>query len=340
VNGFARHFKYRFGLGAGFGIKAFLGSRALGRSAHRFQQCGYVAGSRWRLHPNTYWPNDLPYPESGEHVSGVTTPEPWTDDLQVSSLAIKYDFADLSFQSDTSYLNRKSNAFDDFTHAAEYIFGGTPFVPGLSPSYSNSLHDANEFPDAVWIINKVELNAALAVPSPDGIVPANFDKYKTVKIRMIDGDYDVFGDGSVRILTAPGHTPGHQVLEIKLRKTRVVILSGDLYHLRANREFRRVPQGNASHADTLASMDRIETIVKNTGSRLVVQHDLQDFHALPQSFPPTWIDIEGRQRTTHRTLADCGPNRSHDNARLIMRCVARDQELPTRHHANSPRRIK
>jgi N-acyl homoserine lactone hydrolase len=105
---------------------------------------------------------------------------------------------------------------------------------------------------------------------------------------MIDGDYDVFGDGTVRILAAPGHTPGHQVLELKLQKTGTVILSGDLYHLRTNREFMRVPVINASRADTLASMNRIETIVKNSKARVIVQHDPQDFLALPKL--PAYLD--------------------------------------------------
>jgi glyoxylase-like metal-dependent hydrolase (beta-lactamase superfamily II) len=105
---------------------------------------------------------------------------------------------------------------------------------------------------------------------------------------MIDFDHDVFGDGTVRILAAPGHTAGHQVLELKLQKTGTVILSGDLYHLKTNREFMRVPLGNANRADTLASMNRIETIVKNTHARFIVQHDLQDFQALPKS--PAYLD--------------------------------------------------
>ena len=101
---------------------------------------------------------------------------------------------------------------------------------------------------------------------------------------MIEGDYDVFGDGAVRILKTPGHTPGHQVLLLELRKSGTVILSGDLYHLRDNRKFRRIPTFNSSRAETLASIDRIERIVKNRKARFVVQHDPVDFAALPK-FP-------------------------------------------------------
>jgi len=144
--------------------------------------------------------------------------------------------------------------------------------------------NANLFTNSTWILNQSELNWALSSPTPGGVVPAVFSGYKTAKTNMINGDFDVFGDGSVRILRTPGHTPGHQVLEIRLKKAGTVILSGDLYHLRDNYLHQHVPDFNFSRADTLASMERIEKILKNSGARLVVQHDLGDFKAMPK-FP-------------------------------------------------------
>ena len=77
-------------------------------------------------------------------------------------------------------------------------------------------------------------------------------------------------------------------MQIKLKKAGTVILSGDLYHLRENHTFRRVPPFNTERADTLASMDRVETILKNTKGRLVVQHDKRDFALLPKF--PKYLD--------------------------------------------------
>jgi N-acyl homoserine lactone hydrolase len=148
--------------------------------------------------------------------------------------------------------------------------------------------NANDFPDSVWIMNKMELAAALTLPPPGGVLPETWNVYKSAKNETIEGDYDVFGDGTVMILRAPGHTPGHQVLKLKLKKSGIVILSGDLYHLRTNRIFKRVPVFNADRADTLASMNRIEAIIKNTHARLIVQHDPRDFQALPK--PPAYLD--------------------------------------------------
>jgi iron complex outermembrane recepter protein len=95
--------------------------------------------------PNAYWYQDTPNAQAapnvrldtlqnGGHVSG-SFPEPGTDELRVNSIAIKYNFGGLTFQSDTSYLDRESNYLDDFTRFDEIIFGGTQFVPGIN--YNN-----------------------------------------------------------------------------------------------------------------------------------------------------------------------------------------------------------
>lgn len=144
--------------------------------------------------------------------------------------------------------------------------------------------NANAFPTSTWILNKGELDWALSSPTPFGVDASAISGYKSAKTLMIDNDHDVFGDGSVRILKAPGHTPGHQVLVLRLKKAGTVVLSGDLYHTRENRKFHRVPGFNVERADTLASIDRVETIVKNANGKLYVQHDPRDFAALPK-FP-------------------------------------------------------
>ena len=153
----------------------------------------------------------------------------------------------------------------------------------LSHTHFDHTGNANEFPGATWILNKAEIAWAETNPSPS-VNLDSFSAYRIAKTEMIDGDYDVFGDGTVRILRTPGHTPGHQSLLVKLKKAGTVIISGDLFHLRDNYRYRRVPPFNVERADTLASIDRIGTILKNTKGRLVVHHDPLDFKALP-AFP-------------------------------------------------------
>jgi len=161
----------------------------------------------------------------------------------------------------------------------------------FSHFHADHTGNANLFAGSTWIINRDELAWATGTPGPQppGIVdPATFSAYKTAKTKVIDGDYDVFGDGTVRILKAPGHTPGHQVLLLRLKKSGAVILAGDLYHFRHDREARLVMTVNTQRADSLASFDRIEKLAHNTHARLIVQHDPEDFKSLPKF--PAYLD--------------------------------------------------
>ncbi len=147
--------------------------------------------------------------------------------------------------------------------------------------------NAGAFRDAQWLVNRHELDAALS--KPDAFVNADdIRPTRQTRIVNLDGDHDVFGDGSVRILRAPGHTEGHQVLMVSLANSGPVILSGDLYHMHENRQFQRVPTINANRADTLASMNRIETLINNYGARMIIQHDPRDFASLPVL--PAYLD--------------------------------------------------
>ena len=100
-----------------------------------------------------------------------------------------------------------------------------------------------------------------------------FDGIEKNKVTFIDGDYDIFGDGSVRLIFAPGHTPGHQLLLVTLKNSGPILLSGDLYHTRANRSLRKVPPFNSDAAQTLESMDKIESLLADTGATLWIEHD-------------------------------------------------------------------
>jgi glyoxylase-like metal-dependent hydrolase (beta-lactamase superfamily II) len=161
--------------------------------------------------------------------------------------------------------------------------GAINFV-AFSHLHADHTGNANLFGHSTFLMNAKEIAWASATPTPIGVDPATFSVYESANKQLIERDYDVFGDGRVLILRAPGHTPGHQVLLLRLKKAGAVVLSGDLYHARESRQFRRVPAFNDNRADTLAYMDRIETIVKNLHARFVIQHDPADFAALPK-FP-------------------------------------------------------
>ena len=52
--------------------------------------------------------------------------------------------------------------------------------------------------------------------------------------RMIDGEHDVFGDGSVVLLPTYGHTPGHQSLLVRTGKNAQIVCASDACYTREN----------------------------------------------------------------------------------------------------------
>ena len=158
----------------------------------------------------------------------------------------------------------------------------------FSHGHLDHLGNANALTRAKWIINRREQAWIGQTPAPPRTDTRLIVGARRADTITIDRDHDVFGDGTVRILSTPGHTPGHQVLLVKLPRTGPVLLSGDLYHTHDNRAGRRMPVFNVDRADTLASMDRIEKIVANLEAHVVIQHSIEDFRALPKL--PGYLD--------------------------------------------------
>ena len=131
---------------------------------------------------------------------------------------------------------------------------------------------ANAFVESEVLMQRREWDAAFGEEA-SFIDTSLFDGLQDARVTFIDGDHDVFGDGSVRLIFTPGHTPGHQMLMVKLDNTGQLLISGDLYHTRANRDLRRVPTFNNNVQQTHESMDRVEELLVDTGATLWIEHD-------------------------------------------------------------------
>ena len=144
----------------------------------------------------------------------------------------------------------------------------------LSHYHYDHTANANAFAGATWLVRKVERDAMFAEKPPDVTRPSSYAALKNSKAVIIESDeYDVFGDGAVVIKLAPGHTPGHQILYVKLPKTGGVVLSGDLYHFSEARTLKRVPTFDSNQEQTPATREVIEAFLANTGAQLWIQHD-------------------------------------------------------------------
>jgi glyoxylase-like metal-dependent hydrolase (beta-lactamase superfamily II) len=135
----------------------------------------------------------------------------------------------------------------------------------ISHTHGDHIGNVDMFAAAIVLIQGAEHDWAFGQPNPP------FSKEHPV--RKLSGDLDVFGDGSVRIVSTPGHTPGHQSLIVRMAKTGTVILSGDAAHFRDNWENRRVPTMNVDRDKTLASLQRIADLLAENKAELWINHD-------------------------------------------------------------------
>lgn len=145
-------------------------------------------------------------------------------------------------------------------------------------SYSHFHYDhvgaANAFKQATLLIQQAEYDAAFLHPETNPVFnPALYDQTKSSSRIFLNGDYDVFGDGKVTIISAPGHTPGHSTLLIDLARTGKIMLSGDLYHFEASRTLKRPPTFNTDPEATFRAYEKVERILKETGATLWIEHN-------------------------------------------------------------------
>lgn len=135
----------------------------------------------------------------------------------------------------------------------------------ISHSHPDHVGNVEMFPHAMLLVQKAEYDW----PNPLGV-----GRFKPEHpVRKLEGDYDVFGDGSITLLATPGHTPGHQSLLVKLPRTGAIVLSGDAVHFQGNWDNRRVPSINTDKDKTAASMQRIADVMAKEHAVLWINHD-------------------------------------------------------------------
>ena len=140
---------------------------------------------------------------------------------------------------------------------------------------------SNDVASGTWLVQQGDYDAAHAEDnmSVPAVQPELLVGIKERPTQVLSGDHDVFGDGTVQLIAADGHTPGHQVLFVDLAGTGPVVLSGDLYHFQFSRVNRVVPLFNVDAERTLQSMDKVEALVTMMGADLWLQHDASLFES-------------------------------------------------------------
>ena len=157
----------------------------------------------------------------------------------------------------------------------------------LSHYHGDHVGNANDYAASVWLVQKTEYDAMFGpnVP-PESINPA-YRLLKESKRQILQGDHDVFGDGTVVLKYTPGHTPGHQSLYVKLARTGGIVLSGDLYHYPEERALGRMPEREKT-IGTPASRAALEAFMKEVKAELWIEHDISAYTSQKKS--PAYYD--------------------------------------------------
>lgn len=90
------------------------------------------------------------------------------------------------------------------------------------------------FPNATFVVQKKEMRYAWW-PDPWCGQMYMFNDYKDTRsfnFLEIDGDVDLFRDGTIKLLTTPGHSIGHQAMIVRLENRGPVCLGADTFHLK------------------------------------------------------------------------------------------------------------
>ena len=170
--------------------------------------------------------------------------------------------------------------------------GYTPAdITYVAVSHAHKDHTANlnQFAASTWLVRPAE-REFMWKPANERVEPSFYNRLEKSKSVSMDKDeYDVFGDGTVIIKAAPGHTPAHQVLVLRLASTGRVMLGGDLYHYPPERTLHRAPPDNEFNVQQSAASRRaIEEYLAKTKTTIWIQHDFKTFENLKKS--PAYYD--------------------------------------------------
>jgi glyoxylase-like metal-dependent hydrolase (beta-lactamase superfamily II) len=148
----------------------------------------------------------------------------------------------------------------------------------ISHTHGDHIGNMGVFPNSTILMQRAEYSWIHSLDGPNDNVNQLMALARKLmgtpkNLQLIDGDTDVFRDGSVTLVSTPGHTPGHQSLLVHLKNSGFIILSGDVVHLEENFEKDIVPALNTNKEKSIASMERIRQMIATYKATLFINHD-------------------------------------------------------------------
>ncbi|TDJ68315.1 MAG: N-acyl homoserine lactonase family protein [Proteobacteria bacterium] len=161
--------------------------------------------------------------------------------------------------------------------------------------------NVGKFPNSTLIIQRDEIEYAMFPDEPfaGAFIPGDVavlrsavgvTKPNAVPMLILEGDLDIFGDGSVVVKRARGHTKGGQMLIVRLPNTGPVILTGDAAYFRDS-VLKSLPPNIALAYDPAGIMRGYEWIrymMASEGADFFTSHDPAAFKAYKKA--PEYYD--------------------------------------------------
>jgi glyoxylase-like metal-dependent hydrolase (beta-lactamase superfamily II) len=90
----------------------------------------------------------------------------------------------------------------------------------------------------------------------------------------VSGDHDLYGDGAIRLLHTPGHTPGHQSVLVTPTQGPPVLIAGDAAYTEANFVNGRNDGVVVNAKQARASIARLQDLCRETPTVVAPTHDV------------------------------------------------------------------
>ena len=142
------------------------------------------------------------------------------------------------------------------------------------------------FPRATFLVQRPELESARRPGFVPGYNPSPIDFDHPLDYRMIEGEHDVFGDGSVILFPTYGHTPGHQSLRVRAGKQGQIVCASDACYTRENMDRDVLPKILWDASVMSESLAALRKLRDQVGATMFYGHDPAQWQATPRAPAP------------------------------------------------------
>jgi glyoxylase-like metal-dependent hydrolase (beta-lactamase superfamily II) len=146
------------------------------------------------------------------------------------------------------------------------------------------------FPEASILVQEREMKAAR---SPEVLAQGRYrpsapDYDHPLRYQPVDGEHDVFGDGTVVLIPTYGHTPGHQSLLVRPGRDNRIVFTADACYTRENMDRDVLPKILWNPSVMFESLKALRKLRDQAGATMFYGHDPAQWDTIPKAPAPVF----------------------------------------------------